>query len=48
MLKEYSIIQMRVKAATEIIFNTRHTWNNYLDGQEKWLGNLVNLDGNFE
>jgi hypothetical protein len=39
---------MRVKAAIEIISNTRSTWSNYLDGQDNWFGNLTNLDGNFE
>jgi hypothetical protein len=34
-------------SATEIIGSTRRNLESFFDGQQMWLGNLVNKDGHF-
>jgi len=48
MLATYAILQMRMKAATELIKKTQKQWSDLLMDQHNWLGNICNKEGNFK
>ena len=47
MLSEYSLVQMRLKSALEMIQATQKEWSDYLADSEQWMGNCVDQDGTF-
>ena len=43
----YILLWIRLKASDEMMQEVTKNWNIYMDGNNKWFGNIVNLYGTF-